>query len=133
MEKNKIIENNSERGDKINSKTLLSQNIPLDLSHNSLLSSKVTTKNLDKKNSINKANNIAAVRSINKKKKNQFNDDSFSFENSKYETPKTKKKEKKKMQNNKNLNDKISVDDIQNIYSSISNKSNKLFYIQKML
>ena len=92
MEKNTIKENISERADKQNSKTLLSQNIPLDLSHNSLLSSKVTTKNLDKKNSLNKPNNIAVERSINKKMKNQLNDDSYSFENSKNETPKTKKK-----------------------------------------
>ena len=133
MEKNKIKENISERADKQNSKTLLSQNIPLDLSHNSLLSSKVTTKNLNKKNSLNKPNNLAAERSINKKMKNQINDDSYSFDNSKNETPKTKKKEIKKVQKKKNINDKIIVDDIQNIYSSISDKSNKLFYVQKML
>ena len=132
MEKIKNKDTISERSDKQNSKTLLSQNIPLDISHNSLLSSKLTKKNTDKKNSFNKPTNTLE-RSINKKIKKQLDDDSYSFNNSKYEMSKTKKKEKKKEQENKNITNKIIVDDIQNIYSCITNKSNKLFFIQKLL
>ena len=133
MERNKNKENISDRTEKQNSKSLLSPNIPLDLSHNSLLSSKVTKKTSDKKNSFNKPTNITTERSLNKRNKKQLDDDSYSLDNSKYEVSKAKKNEKKKIDDNKNINNKIIVDDIQSIYSSIANKSNNLFFLQKSL
>ena len=132
MENNKIKENTSERSDKQNSKSLFSRNLPLDISHNSLLSSSITKKTNEKKNSDNKLLNNITEKSTNKKNKKQLEEDSFSLDNSKYEQSKNKKKEKKKM-NKKEENNIFIVDDIQNIYSCIVHKSNKLFLLQQIL
>ena len=133
MEQNKIKENTSERSDKQNSKSLFSRNMPLDISHNSLLSSSLTKKTNEKKNSDNKLPSSIVEKSTNKKIKKQLQEDSFSLDNSKYEQSKSKKNEKKKIGNKKDEINKYIVDDIQNIYSCIVKKSNKLFSLQQIL
>ena len=131
MDKKHSKEFSSDRSDNLASKSLFSRNIP-DISHNSLLSSDVTKKTIDKNNEI-KPLNLASERSINKNiKKSQLEEDSYSYE-SKYELSKNKKKEKKKSKQINDINTKIIVDDIQNIYSCIANKSNYLFLFQKIL
>ena len=133
MDFNKIKENTSERSDKQGSKSLLSKNFPMDISHNSLLSSELTKKNSDKKIAEIKPTNVTTERSINKKMKKQLEEDSFSLGDSKYELTKNKKKEKKNILEKKDIDDKIIVDDMKNIYSCITDKSNTLFLIQKIL
>ena len=133
MEQNKIKENTSERSDKQNSKSLFSRNMPLDASHNSLLSSSLTKKTNEKKNSDNKLPNNITEKSTNRKIKKQIEEDTFSLDNSKYDQSKNKKKEKKKINNKKDEINEFIVDDIQNIYSCIVNKSNKLFLVQQIL
>lgn len=131
MEKFQKNEKISERSDHQASKSFLLKNINSDISHNSLLSSDKRIKSNDKNN--NKQFNITPEKNINKKIKNNPEEDLFSIDDSKYERSRNKKKEKKKIKPKDDLNNKIIVDDLQNIYSCINDKSNKLFLIQKIL
>ena len=129
MEKKQIKENISERSDNPGSKSLLSRNN--DNTHNSLLlSSDVSKKTSDKKVGEIKP---LSERSINKKIKKQLENDSYSWDNSKFEPSNDNKQKKKTIMKKKEEFNKIIVDDIQNIYSCITNKSNYKFMIQKIL
>ena len=94
MEKFQKNEKISERSDHQASKSFLLKNINSDISHNSLLSSDKRIKSNDKNN--NKQFNITPEKNINKKIKNNPEEDLFSIDDSKYERSRNKKKEKKK-------------------------------------
>ena len=131
MEK-KQKENISERSDNPGSKSLLSRNN--DNTHNSLLlSSDISKKTNEKKNEEFKPLNLASERSLNKKIKKQLENDSYSLDNSKYEPSSNNRKKKKIKKKKKEDFNEIIVDDIQNIYSCITNKSNYKFLLQKLL
>ena len=113
----------SERSDNTGLKSSLVK-LPLDPSKNSLLSTDLGKKTGDKKtNEFKQSNNI----SNNKRKLKSFENDSI-FEAYEEETEK-KKKMKDKDKKDKNIN-KIIVDDIENIYSCLDNKSSKRYSIQ---
>ena len=124
----------TERSDNANLKSFLSKNnAPMDISRNSLLSSSEIGKKItDRKNSDIKQLNLAKEKSINKKIRKQLENDSLhSFDNFDSDYPQNKKSNKIKNKKEKKTLTKIVVDDIENIYSSIIGKSNKLFLIQK--
>ena len=133
MEKNnKII--TTEKSDNANMKSFVSKNInPIDVSRNSLLSSSEVGKKItDRKNSDIKQINLATEKSINKKIRKQLENDSMhSFDNFDIDYPQNKKSNKIKKQKEKKTLTKIVVDDIENIYSCLIDKSNKIFSIQK--
>ena len=134
MEKiNKIIA--SERSDNANLKSFISKNnTQIDASRNSLLSSsEIGKKIIDRKNSNNKQLNLATEKSINKKIRKQLEKDSLhSFDNFDNDYPQNEKSNKRiKNKKEKKISTKIVVDNIENIYSYLIDKSNKLFSIQK--
>ena len=119
----------TERSDNIGLKSI--KNIPIDLSQNSLLSSDVGKKNSDHKTNDMKQLNLASERSINKKIRKQLeNDSSHSFDNFDNDIPK-KKIEKTKEKKKKTIT-KIIVDDIENIYTNLVDKTNKMYHLQKI-
>ena len=131
MEKNnKII--TTERSDNVKS-FVSKNNNPIDVSRNSLLStSEIGKKISDRKNSDIKQLNLATEKSINKKIRKQLEDDSLhSFDNFDSDYPQNKKSNKIKNKKEKKTLTKIVVDDIENIYSCLIDKSNKIFSIQK--
>ena len=116
----------SERSDNTGFKSSLVK-LPLDPSKNSLLSTDLGKKTGDKKtNEFKQSNNF----SNNKKKLKSFENDSI-FEAYEEETEK-KKKIKDKDKEDKKFN-KIIVDDIENIYSCLDNKSSKRYSIQNVV
>ena len=134
MEKLSNKENDSERSDNLGSRSNLSKNINNDYSKNLLLSTGLRKKTIDKKsNNEIKQINLITEKSINKKIKKELDEDSFSLDNSKYDSSHKNKKKEIKKTNNKNILDKIIVDDIENIYACITNKSNNIFFIQKII
>ena len=133
MEKNLNKDMITDRSDNIGLKTNLSKNVPIDISRNSLLSSEIGKKMIDKNNNEIKQLNLASERSINKKIRKQLeNDSSHSFENFDNDFS-TKKKNTivKKEKENKVLT-KIIVDDIENIYSCLIDRSNKRYIIHNL-
>ena len=131
MEKNnKII--TTERSDNVKS-FVSKNNNPIDVSRNSLLStSEIGKKISDRKNSDIKQLNLATEKSINKKIRKQLENDSLhSFDNFDSDYPQNKKSNKIKNKKEKKTLTKIVVDDIENIYSCLIDKSNKIFSIQK--
>ena len=131
MEKNnKII--TTERSDNVKS-FVSKNNNPIDVSRNSLLSSSEIGKKISgRKNSDIKQLNLATEKSINKKIRKQLEDDSLhSFDNFDSDYPQNKKSNKIKNKKEKKTLTKIVVDDIENIYSCLIDKSNKIFSIQK--
>ena len=119
----------SDRSDNPGSKTNLSKNSPINGTHQLLLSSDVGKKTNDRKTNDMKPFVFETERSINKKIRKELDDDSFSYENYKRKNSQKIKKENKIK---KPLN-KIIVDDIDNIYSYVSNKSNNIFLFQKII
>ena len=122
----------SERSDMAGLKSTVSKNIPMDISQNSLLlSSEIGKKSSDKKNNDIKQSNLMAERSINKKNRKQIENDSFhtydTFDNDFSQKKKTTKKKEEK----KKTVTKILVDDIENIYSTLIDKTNNKYYYQK--
>ena len=116
----------SERSDNTGFKSSLVK-LPLDPSKNSLLSTDLGKKTGDKKtNEFKQSNNF----SNNRKKLKSFENDSI-FEAYEEETEK-KKKIKDKDKEDKKFN-KIIVDDIENIYSCLDNKSSKRYSIQNVV
>ena len=131
MEKNK--EMITERSDNIGLKSNISKNIPNDLSQNSLLSSDIAKKGSDHKTNEIKQLNFPTERSISKKAKKQIDNDSFqSFENMDNDISQRKRSDKKK-EKYKKINKKIIVDDIENIYSNLVDKTNKLYLFNNLL
>ena len=124
----------TEKSDNANMKSFVSKNNnPIDASRNSLLSSSEVGKKItDRKNSDIKQINLATEKSINKKIRKQLENDSLnSFDNFDNDYPQNKKSNKIKKQKEKTTLTKIVVDDIENIYSCLIDKSNKIFSIQK--
>ena len=124
----------TDRSDNVGLKTNLSKNVPIDISRNSLLSSEIGKKISDKNNNEIKQLNLASEKSINKKIRKQLENDSLhSFDNfdNEYST-------KKKTTNNnvikkeKKVLTKIIVDDIENIYSCLIDKSNKKYIMHNL-
>ena len=129
---NKIIE--SERSDYANLKSFISKKkTQIDASRSSLLSSsEIGKKMTERKNSDIKQLNLATEKSINKKIRKQLENDSLhSFDNFDSDYPQNKKSNKIKNKKEKKTLTKIVVDDIENIYSCLIDKSNKIFSIQK--
>lgn len=133
MEKIQKNEKISDRSDHQASKSYLLKNLNSDVSHNSLLSSDKRKKFNDKNNNDIKQFNITPEKNINKIIKKNAEEDLFSIDDSKYERSRNKKIEKKKIKPKNDLNNKTIVDDLQNVYSCINDKSNTLFLIQKIL
>ncbi len=133
MEKIQKNEKISDRSDHQASKSYLLKNLNSDVSHNSLLSSDKRKKFNDKNNNDIKQFNITPEKNINKIIKKNPEEDLFSIDDSKYDRSRNKKIEKKKIKPKNDLNNKTIVDDLQNIYSCINDKSNTLFLIQKIL
>ena len=122
----------TDRSDNIGLKTNLSKNIPMDISQNSLLSSEMGKKESSKKNNEIKQLNLATERSINKKLRRQIEDESLhTFDNFDNDFSQ-KKKNNKKIENKKKNATKIIVDDIENIYSCLVNKTNKKYFLQRI-
>ena len=119
----------SDRSDNLGSKTNLSKNSPLNGTQQLLLSSDIGKKTNDRKTNDIKQFNFETEKSINKKIRKEIDDDSFSYDNYKLKDSRKIKKDKKV----KKVVNKIIVDDIDNIYSYLSNKSNKVFLIQKII
>jgi len=129
---NKIIE--SERSDYANLKSFISKKkTQIDASRSSLLSSsEIGKKILDRKSSNIKQLNLANEKTINKKIRKQLENDSLhSCDNLDNDYPQNEKNNKIKNKKEKEISSKIVVDDIENIYSYIIDKPNKLFSIQK--
>ena len=122
----------TERSDNAGLKSNVSKNIPIDLSQNSLLSSDLGKKASDHKtNEINKLN-LPSERSINRKiRKNIENDSTHSFDNFDSDIPQRKKIDKKKEKEKKVIK-RFIVDDIENIYSNLVDKTNNLYLIQRI-
>ena len=119
----------SERSDNVGLKS--SKNMPMDISQNSLLSSDKGKKNSENKTNDIKQLNLVTERSINKKIKKQLeNESSNSFDNFDNDIP--KKKIDKKKQKTKKAISKIIVDDIENIYTNLVDKTNKKYLIQTL-
>ena len=132
MEKNINKEMITERSDNMGLKSNISKNIPIDFSQNSLLSSDLVKKGSDHKTNEIKQLNLPTERSINKKVRKQLDNDSFhSFENFDNDVPQKKKNENKK-EKHKKLNKKIIVDDIENIYSNLVDKTNKIYFFHNL-
>ena len=122
----------TERSDNMALKSNLSKNIPMDLSQNSLLSSDVGKKASDHKTNEIKQLNLTTERSINKKIRKQIENDSLhSFDNFDNDIPQKKKIDKNKKKQ-KTTETKIIVDDIENIYSNLVDKTNKMYSFQKV-
>ena len=119
----------SDRSDNLGSKTNLSKNSPFNGTQQLLLSSDIGKKTNDRKTNDIKQFNFETEKSINKKIRKEIDDDSFSYDNYKLKDSRKIKKDKKV----KKVVNKIIVDDIDNIYSYLSNKSNKVFLIQKII
>ena len=116
----------SERSENTGFKSSLVK-LPLDPSKNSLLSTDLGKKTGDKKtNEFKQSNDF----SNNRRKLKSFENDSI-FEAYEEETEK-KKKINDKVKDNKKFN-KIIVDDIENIYSCLDNKSSKRYSIQNVV
>ena len=120
----------TERTD-IGFKSKISGGIHNDLSKNSLLSSDIGKRSLEKKNNNElKQLNLETERSLNKKIKKQLENDSFhTFDNFDNELLQ-KKKSNKRIENKKKTSTKIIVDDIDNIYSNLGNKISWRYHIQ---
>ena len=136
MDKNNNKEMITERSDNIPLKSNLSKNIPMDLSQNSLLSSDVGKKTIEHKNNTNnndiKQLNLTTERSINRKIRKQLENDSLhSFDNFDNDVIQKKKIDKNKKKP-KTTTTKIIVDDIENIYSNLIDKTSKRYYLQKL-
>ena len=132
MEKNQNKDIITDRSDNIGLKSNLSKNVPMDISQNSLLSSEMGKKGSSKKNSKIKQVNLATERSINKKLRKQIEGDSLhTFDNFDNDFSQ-KKKNNKKIEKKKKKVQKIIVDDIENIYSCLANKTNKKYALQRL-
>ena len=121
----------NERSDVAGLKSTISKNIPIDISQNSLLSSsEIGKKSSDKKSNDIKQSNLLMERSINKQNRKQIESDTFHtydiFDDDFTEKKKTTKKEEKK----KTVT-KILVDDIENIYSTLIDKTNNKYFYHK--
>ena len=124
----------AEKTDNSNLKSFLSKNnTPMDASRNSLLSSSEIGKKIStRKNSDIKQLNLATEKSINKKIRKQLENESLhSFDNFDIDYPQYKRSNKIKTKKEKKTITKIVVDDIENIYSCLIGKSNKIFSIQR--
>ena len=129
---NKIIE--SERSDYANLKSFISKKkTQIEASRSSLLSStEIGKKILDRKSSNTKQLNLATEKTINKKIRKQLENDSlYIFHDLDNDYPQNEKNNKIKNTKEKKISSKIVVDDIENIYSYLIDKPNKLFPIQK--
>ena len=107
----------------------MSKNSPINGTQQLLLSSDIGKKTLDRKTNDMKPFNFETEKSINKKIRKELDDDSFSYENYRRRDSQKIKKDKKV----KKTMNKIIVDDIDNIFSYIANKSNKIFLFQKII
>ena len=133
MEKSLNKEMITDRSDNIGLKTNLSKNIPNDISRNSLLSSEIGKKITDKNNNEIKQLNLASEKSINKKIRKQLENDSLhSFDNFDNEHSTKKKNNNNTIKKEKKVLTKIIVDDIENIYSCLIDKSNKKYIIHNL-
>ena len=134
MEKNANIDMITDRSDNIGLKSNISKNIPLDAAQNSLLSSDIGKRLTNKKTSDIKQLNLATERSINNKIKKEIENDTLqSFENLENEISLEKRNNSKiKIKKKEKTFNKIIVDDIENIYSYLIDKTNKLFFFQKI-
>ena len=122
----------TDRSDNIGLKTNLSKNVPIDISRNSLLSSEIGKKMPDRNASEIKQLNLASEKSINKKIRKQLeNDSSHSFDNFDNEHS-TKKKNNNNIKKEKKVMTKIIVDDIENIYSCLIDRTNKSYIIHNL-
>ena len=119
----------SDRSDNLGSKTNLSKNSHMNGTQQLLLSSDIGKKTTERKTNEMKPFNFETEKSINKKIRKELDDDSFSYDNYKLKDSRKIKKDKKV----KKVVNKIIVDDIDNIYSYLSNKSNNVFLLQKII
>ena len=119
----------SDRSDNLGSRTNFTKNSPNNVTQQLLLSSEIGKKPIERKTNEMKAFNFETEKSINKKIRKELDDDSLSYENYRHKDTQKIKKDKKEK---KSMN-KIIVDDIDNIYSYLSNKSNKVFLFQKII
>ena len=119
----------SDRSDNLGSKTNLSKISPMNGTQQLLLSSDIGKKTIDRKTNDMKPFNFETEKSINKKIRKELDDDSFSYDNYRRKDSRRIKKDKKV----KKAGDRIIVDDIDNIYSYLSNKSNNVFLFQKII
>ena len=124
----------TDRSDNFGLKTNLSKNIQIDISRNSLLSSELGKKVTDKNNNNEvKQLNLVSEKSINKKIRKQLENDSLhSFDNFDNSHSTKKKINNNNIKKEKKELTKIIVDDIENIYSCLIDRSNKKYIMHNL-
>ena len=123
----------TDRSDNIVLNSNISKNIHVDISRNSLLSSENLKKQINKNNNEIKPLNLVTERSINKKLRKELENDSLhSLDNFDAEYTTKKKNNNINKKKAKKAFNKIIVDDIENIYSCLVDKANKMFFLQKI-
>ena len=122
----------TDRSENIGMKSSVNRNLPIDISRNSLLSSEIGKKLVDKNNNEIKQINLTTERSINKKIRKELENDSMhSLDNFDLEYSPKKKSNNNDLKKSKKNITKIIVDDIENIYSSLIDKTKIIFTLQK--